>query len=76
VIPIYGTLGHYLDRLDHWFIVMLAWTFTFIVVLYNIIMPRIRAKKLRKKIANSPNPRQTPLSDVTLTDINQNGTTS
>jgi len=45
------TMGGYAD------IVWPAWGITLIVLIYNIMIPRIKTKQLRKMIANSPRPK-------------------
>jgi len=50
-----------------------AWAISIIVLIYNIVIPGIRSRKLRKIIANSPNPRQRKKS---VNSPNNNGETS
>jgi len=51
-------------------IVWPAWAITLFILIYNIIVPHIKMKQLRKMIANSPTPRA--VSEFNSTTPNSN----
>lgn len=50
-----------------------AWAISIIVLIYNIVIPKIKSRQLRRMIANSPNPRRRKKS---IKPLNNNGETS
>ncbi len=57
MINLSATLAAFFHMGGYGAIVWPAWAITLFILIYNIIVPRIKMRQLRKMIVNSPNPR-------------------